>query len=130
MSTRLISRCCGMFRPSWDVVDRCGLPERHKGGHGPAPASAKPALAQEHSETSKEAARQIEPVRGTLRARVLDAIREGGGYTDEEGMGILEMPASTYRPRRVELVEAGLVRDSGQTRDTKSGRKAVVWVTR
>lgn len=81
------------------------------------------------SSTSQEAARAIAPVTGTLRARVLVAIRQEGGVTDEEGMDLLEMPASTYRPRRVELVRDGLVRDSGQTRDTKSGRKAVIWVT-
>ena len=135
------SRCCGMYRPSWDVIDRCELPEKHKGAHGPRPVPQvtppaplltvrKPALAQEHSETSKDAARRIEPVRGTLREVVYSFLKDAGadGLTDEEGIAATKMPASTYRPRRVDLVEAGLVRDSGIRRATKSGRKAVALV--
>jgi hypothetical protein len=43
-------------------------------------------------------------------------------------MELTGIPPSTYRPRRVECVEFGLVRDSGLTRPTKSGRAAVVWI--
>lgn len=49
------------------------------------------------------------------------------GATDEEGQEALAMPGNTYRPRRTELQSLGLVRDSGARRETKSGRKAVVW---
>jgi len=52
------------------------------------------------------------------------------GSTDEEGCLALDMNPSTYRPRRVELWEAGAVQDSGMTRRTKSGRWAVVWTVR
>lgn len=106
-------------------------------------ASKKPLLAQEHSETSKEAARSISrETRGELKMRVLSAIKKQGavitngepwgtvgGLTDEEGIEVTGIPASTYRPRRVELVEAGWVRDSGTTRKTKSNRRATVWVS-
>jgi hypothetical protein len=50
------------------------------------------------------------------------------GLTDEEMQAKTGMNPSTQRPRRCELVEMGKVRDSGSTRRTKSGRKAVVWV--
>jgi hypothetical protein len=90
----------------------------------------KPALAQEHSPTSREAAARIEPKRGTLQTLVYLAINATGtsGLTDEEGIEATGLPASTYRPRRVELVEQSRIRDSHLTRLTKSRRRAVVWV--
>lgn len=129
------SRCCASYRPTWDTVTRCELPEKHKGPHGPKPkpqvvvpaALSKPALAQEHSETSKEAARRIEPVRGTLRERVYEALLTPGGLTDEEGIEATGIPASTYRPRRIELWEAQRVVKTPLTRYTKSGRSAAVY---
>lgn len=82
--------------------------------------------AQEHSETSVSAAKDIAPSAATLRARVLELLRTRA-MTDEEVQTVLEMNPSTQRPRRVELVESGLVRDSGTKRQTRSGRLAVVW---
>jgi len=85
---------------------------------------------QSHSQTSFDAAKAIEPASGTLRAAVLFCILNSGeqGLTDEEIQNSLSMNPSTQRPRRVELVKAGLIRDSGQIRKTSSGRNAVVWV--
>ena len=85
---------------------------------------------QVHSQTSREAADAIVPQSATLRRAVLEFLRSRGfdGATDEQMQDGIPMPASTQRPRRVELVEANLVRDSGTTRKTKSGRNAVVWV--
>lgn len=89
------------------------------------------------SETSMEAAIAAEPNAGTQRRRVLDVLRLStfpavpaviSGLTDHEMQAILEMNPSTQRPRRVELVSAGLVKDSGNTRLTPSGKRAVVWV--
>jgi hypothetical protein len=92
-------------------------------------ARHKPALAQEHSVTSRAAAAKIEPRRGTLQTIVYLYIKScSSGATDEEGMEATGIVASTYRPRRVELVEAGRIVDSGRTRKTRSGREAVVWV--
>lgn len=82
---------------------------------------------QRHSATSREAAASIEPAIHTLRRKVLDAIRAHGGLTDEQGIELTGMSPSTYRPRRIELVESRLVEDSGLTRKTKSGRWAAVW---
>jgi hypothetical protein len=81
------------------------------------------------SSTRVEAAKAIEPVAGRLRKVVLTWLVERGaqGGTDEEMQAALDMAANTQRPRRIELTAAGRVKDSGQTRPTRSGRKAVVW---
>jgi hypothetical protein len=86
--------------------------------------------AQQHSETSVAAAEAIKPDVGRLRQLVLDAIRRAGddGLTDEEMLAAVQLAPSTGRPRRIELVQRGLVRDSGRTRKTASGRSAAVWV--
>jgi len=64
----------------------------------------------------------------TDRAAVLMVIQQSThGRTDEEIQRMLKLNPSTQRPRRIELVQAGKVRDSGRTRKTKSGRAATVW---
>ena len=84
------------------------------------------------SETSKEAAIAAEPNAGTQRRRVLDHLRlyPNAGQTDHEMQEALEMNPSTQRPRRVELVRAGLVKDSGMYALTPSGKRAVVWMAK
>jgi len=85
---------------------------------------------QTHSMTSFDAAKAIEPKAGTLRAMVLDYIRRTGqsGATDISMQAWIPMDPSTQRPRRIELLKAGLIKDSGRTRKTASGRQATVWV--
>ena len=82
--------------------------------------------------TSKAAAKAIEPSAEVLRGQVLAYIRSQGerGATDEEIQQALEMQGNTERPRRGELVEAGLVKKSDATRKTSSGRAASVWVAK
>lgn len=77
--------------------------------------------------TSEEAAERIAPRTNTLRARVYEFIKARGRATDEDIVKGLGLNPSTARPRRVELVEAGLVRDSGQVALTESRRRAVLW---
>ena len=64
------------------------------------------------------------------RRRVLQLIRQAGdfGLTDVEIQIALCLDGSTERPRRIELLRAGLIQDSGKTRMTPSGRQAVVWI--
>lgn len=83
-----------------------------------------------NSATSREAAESSRESAATMRFRVYQAIRDEGphGATDEEMQWSLRMNPSTQRPRRGELVTAGMVRDSGRTRPTSSGRRATVWV--
>jgi len=81
------------------------------------------------SSTSVEAAEAIKPNAATLRSKVLVYLRSCGetGATDEEMQNDLEMNPSTQRPRRIELVDAQQVVDSGFKRITSSGRRAKVW---
>ena len=82
------------------------------------------------SETSKAAADAGRSWAATERERVLRFLRRRGwtGATDEEIQYGLPMQPNTQRPRRVELVRAGTVEDSGRRRRTRAGRQAVVWV--
>lgn len=77
-------------------------------------------------DTSADAALAVEPKTGTQRARVLRALRKHGPMTDPELVIWLNMGPNTERPRRVELVTGGLVRDSGERR-THHGRDHIAW---
>lgn len=81
-------------------------------------------------ETRAEAARAIRPTATARREKVLRFIVSRGvrGATDLEVQEALAMDGNTQRPRRVELVAAGLVKDSGCVRLTPSNRKSVVWI--
>ena len=84
---------------------------------------------QRHSPTSRRAAHAIAPAAPTLQSQVLTFIqRNRDGVTDEEIADGLRMGGSTARPRRVELVATGLVRDSGRTRKGRAGRQMTVWI--
>jgi DNA-binding IclR family transcriptional regulator len=87
---------------------------------------------RDHPDTSHAAAERILDAQPNLRRRVFNYIQsqQEWGATDEEVQRALGMNPSTERPRRVELVELGLVADSGSRRRTESGRAAVVWRTR
>lgn len=79
--------------------------------------------------TSREAAALLlNP--GSARVRVLEALLAhragGGGLTDLELQETLKLDPSTERPRRGELVDAGLVQEARITRVHK-GRKWTVW---
>lgn len=85
---------------------------------------------QPHSPTSAAAAEEAEGLAVRAIERVLAFINARGrfGATDEEMQRILRMNPNTQRPRRVELQRQGVVVDSGEMRDTRSGRQAVVWI--
>jgi len=85
---------------------------------------------QPHSVTSKNAAAMAFPKIGTQRRTVLDHLWFRGemGCTDEQLSLHLAMTINSVRPRRVELVNAGFVKDSGRTRLTECDREATVWV--
>lgn len=85
---------------------------------------------QKHSPTSCEAARLIAPHLSRMEVEILNLITEsqvagGTGCTDEELIDAFGTQSA--RPRRIFLVACGKVRDSGLTRKTRSGRRAVVW---
>lgn len=79
--------------------------------------------------TSREAAGRIKRHAPIQRQRVFRCILDAGshGRTDEETGTELGMLLHSVSPRRGELVKLGVVRDSGRTRPTSSGRPAIVW---
>lgn len=82
---------------------------------------------QRHSETSREAAEAISAKAPALRATVLSFIKTNGPVTDSgiiEGLGL---PANSVRPRRVELMQRGEIRQEGTMRQA-NGRRAALWV--
>lgn len=80
--------------------------------------------------TAVAAAAKAKPGSGTQRGRVLRCVVDAGeeGVTDDQVRDRLGLELNTVRPRRLELVEAGYVIDSGDTRMTSSGNPAVVWL--
>jgi hypothetical protein len=89
-----------------------------------------PKLPAEATETQIEAARAVEPRTGTQRHKVLSFLRLRceRGATDQQISDELALGLNSVRPRRLELVEAGLVIDSGRRRETSTGCLAQVWV--
>lgn len=76
--------------------------------------------------TSVDAAKRVRLRAPGYRERVLAAIQHGS-KTDEEIEAHTGLRGNTVRPRRLELLRALKIRDSGQTRVTSSGREAVIW---
>ncbi|MDR7496819.1 MAG: hypothetical protein QN174_07670 [Armatimonadota bacterium] len=89
-------------------------------------------------DTSHEAAASLpaQQVRASQEA-VLDCLRRYGAMTDEQIAARYEASRRQYgwpaqspsglRTRRAELVDQGLVEDSGLRRELASGRRAIVW---
>ena len=85
---------------------------------------------QNHSATSHEAARFVNPKVSAMERRILELLGQtkdigGVGLTDEELIDVFG--SQSARPRRIFLTHIGKVVDSGTTRKTRSGRRAVVW---
>ena len=78
-------------------------------------------------DTSRAAANAITDKMSSLQMQVMLYLDVHGPSTDDDMQHGLNMNPSTQRPRRIELVAAGLVRDSGTTRKTRTGRAATVW---
>lgn len=82
------------------------------------------------SRTSIAAADAIESIRGTVNGRVYREIARRGinGATRQEIAEKLELGIPTVCGRFDDLKRMNLIRDSGRTRKTSSGRAAVVMV--
>lgn len=86
--------------------------------------------------TSHAAAMSVEDIRESQKA-VLGVFKRWGSMIDEElvaryegasGAGQLpQQSESGVRTRRRELVDAGLLRDTGQKRKNSHGRDAILW---
>lgn len=84
-----------------------------------------------NADSSYDAALRVQPRSGSQRAKVLAELMEweGLGYTGRTDVQLqtgLKMSPNTERPRRVELVRGGWVKDSGE-RVKHAGRSHVVW---
>jgi len=84
------------------------------------------------SKTSLAASDAIAPKMTELQQKVFEAIDGSGrwGMTDEEGVKATGMNPSTYRPRRIELEASGRIVASGTVRETRAGRRAIVWIVK
>ena len=82
------------------------------------------------SRTSQKAYAAFESYRTTALARVFELICAcgGTGATDDEVEVNLGMLHQTVNPCRLVLWKEGWIAQSGQTRRTRTGREAVVWV--
>lgn len=84
--------------------------------------------------TSREAAASVLRIRETQQ-HILDTLRTHGPLTDEQishvafEEGWYTSP-SGLRTRRAELVEKGLIADSGERHRTASGRRTIIWKAR
>lgn len=80
--------------------------------------------------TSWEAAASLKPdnIRES-QAKIMKVLLRAGPMTDQEIYGFVQefMSESGARTRRKELVDYGLVRDSGRRATTASGRSTIVW---
>lgn len=81
-----------------------------------------------YQETSREALESIEGVSGEIDKKIVSVIRARTGATDEEVEDQTGMKHQTISANRRHLVERGVLRDSGQRRNTRSGRSAIVWI--
>lgn len=78
--------------------------------------------------TSKAAAAKVVNRITEIQAQVLDVFdQHPDGLCDFDLEEIMGDHGSTYRTRRAELVERGLLRDAGRKTE-RAGRKRVVWV--
>lgn len=77
--------------------------------------------------TSHEAAHSMEDAAGAIRERIYRHLCEGGATCDEIEVwaGLRHQTASA---RINELWKGKRIFDSGKTRPTRSGRKAIVWI--
>lgn len=105
----------------------------------PAPASgnsmtgciadpeARPLPAQRHSQPSVEAAYGTAAKRRRHDHRRIAAALSRGPKTDRALQRELELAGSTERPRRIELVRAGIVVEAGYELAERTGRRSTLW---
>jgi predicted ArsR family transcriptional regulator len=101
-----------------DLFDFTPPPAAPYGGHPPFEKS---------SDTSRAASESVDVSAGTMRAKVLEAIKLHRGMTCDQIELHLGLRHQTASARVRELVLMGKLRDAGIRRPTRSGRMAAVW---
>lgn len=76
-------------------------------------------------ETSYEAAQSVAVTNG--QRAVLAAFAAHGDMTDDALVGRVQLSPSGARSRRAELVDVGLIVDTGRRATSGTGRKMTVW---
>lgn len=80
-------------------------------------------------DTSREAARTALGRSGTQRVRIYELVRaHAGGLTTDDIQRLTNLPVNSCNPRVNELAADGWLTDSGQRRNTRYGKPAIVWV--
>lgn len=87
---------------------------------------------QPGSATSEAAAVAAMESAPTRREEVYEFLKSRGehGATDDEIQQALGYPRSSVGARRNELMNEGLIIDSGDTRATRYGRQATIWLAK
>jgi hypothetical protein len=83
-------------------------------------------------ETSHEAAQSvtnITPLKAEILKRLMTPMTDTELYTQIKFRSTLIVTESGVRSRRAELVQAGLVKDTGERQKLETGRNAIVWAT-
>jgi hypothetical protein len=107
-------------------ISMSSIDERLPGFDNDRPTVEPAPPAQAHSATSVEAALTIRPVFGRQRRLLLKVLAEFGAMSDEGLQNTTGLPGSSERPRRVELMRLGLVRQCGEG-TTLTGRRCALW---
>jgi hypothetical protein len=105
------------------------------GGHKTQVALDHPTVAIRHdaTDTSREAGLKAKPHAGKQRELIHFWIKwaaktEAKGMTGDEVAVLLDLPAQSVSARINGLHKDGFIVDSGIRRNTRYGRKAIVWV--
>jgi DNA-binding IclR family transcriptional regulator len=83
-----------------------------------------------HVDTSADAAKVITNAASRLQRTTLFALQEVGsrGLTSQELADRTGIDFASIQPRTSELRRKGLIKDSGQRRHNRNGKRAIVWV--
>lgn len=81
---------------------------------------------RDHGDTSHDAAAKVLGRTGSGRRRILTLLGYGP-LTDDELAAWANLSPNTVRPRRVELVQLGYVKDSGERAVNAHGNRCVLW---
>ena len=79
------------------------------------------------TDTSQDAAKAATPAMTARRQAVRDTLASWGPMTQEEIATFLAWPIQSVNPRVNELSRMNLIRDTGERRPTRSGKRAAVW---
>lgn len=121
-------RCCASYRPTWDKVDRCELPEKHTGPHGPLPTpQVVSPIVPHYQETSRMAYDSMTPHLGKIAREVLNVIAKRPSTTEEVEHALQGKHQTISAAVSNLWHKRGLIRPSGARRPTTSGRLADVY---